>query len=185
MKNSLDDIDRIDNRTYKIIYGMHHLIKYKASLVLLLIFVIIDVPLFFFDLRTLSKQELYITNWGPDYELIEMGLFLLIFTLFIIVNYPGKMKLWLKLAIGPVLASFCAIIYFAILITHLEPVFELVAIGLFLLVIISLFVVVGYPEEKRLKYKLVIALGIGSLWTFVYWIISYSLNWYILYPFFN
>jgi hypothetical protein len=42
-------------------------------------------------------------------------------------------------------------------------------------------IISSFPEEKKRKYKIVIAVGVGSIWTFVYWVIIYFLNWHVLY----
>ncbi|MFH1050817.1 MAG: hypothetical protein V1779_07805 [bacterium] len=184
MKNNWS-IDKTGFRTNKMIYGLFHINNFKKSLILLLVFIIIDIPLTYLSSQNRKAGQPYIGEWESTFELLSIGIFLLTFILFTIVNYPGKMSLKLLTAYVFGIIFLIPLGGFLIMFFHLESIFEILVIGLFLLLVISSFVISGFPEERKQKYKLIIAIGVGSLWTFGSWVIIYFLNWQILYYLFD
>jgi hypothetical protein len=101
-------------------------------------------------------------------ETISIAMFLLALILFIIVNYPNKISFKLQLAMALSIVAFCIIAGFLMVALHLESLFEVGVIGIFLFVVVSLLIISNLSDEKKLKYKLVSALDIGLLWMFIY-----------------
>ncbi|HOV93046.1 MAG TPA: hypothetical protein PLC04_08225 [Candidatus Kapabacteria bacterium] len=177
-------ISIIGNRITTTVNGLKQLINFKKSLIVLLIFVLIDIPFTFIDFKIFSAGQPYIGKWESTMETISIAMFLLALILFIIVNYPNKISFKLQLAMALSIVAFCIIAGFLMVALHLESLFEVGVIGIFLFVVVSLLIISNLSDEKKLKYKLVSALDIGLLWMFIYWIVTFILNWYILYNLF-
>jgi|GEM_PF-1600542 len=174
----------IGDRIATIANGLKQLINFKKSLLLLLIFIIINIPLTYIDFKVFNLGQPYIGKWEPVGEDLTIGLFLLSIILFTIVNYPDKMRLKLKFLIAFGIVATFLIACFLMITLHLESIFEVGVPIFFLLVLASLLIISNIDNEKRQKYKLAIALDIGFLWMFVYWIVIFILNWHILHNIF-
>lgn len=177
-------ISIIGNSIATTVNGFKQLINFKKSLIVLLIFVLIDIPFTFIDFKIFNAGQPYIGKWEPTMETISIAMFLLALILFIIVNNPNKISFKLQLAIALSIVSFCIIAGFLMVTLHLESLFEVGVIGIFLFVVVSLLIISNLSDEKKLKYKLVTALDIGLLWMFIYWAVIFLLNWQILFNLF-